>query len=431
MKIYRTTFTTILLVLLATACDTSAGGYHYTPREYFRDNPEAVSNDDCRTGRIFRHSVIHTRPAPVEPSCIPDKVVRASLSQYSRSNLSAMARAKKQVKAKEPVRLRMKPLSNGNKSLYLDIYHNGKRTYEYLKLYLIPDAGDAIAQHQNAITMMAANARKSRRIIEITSSESGIFVPELKEKIFLVDWMQTYLESQQKRGRKDIAQIRVALRIVKEYAGENTLLDEVDKTFCKGFLEYLQVEYRPKGRRVTDGTLHNYYRCVNSALNAAVRAEHIKVNPFNLLDPSDKIHKPESKREYLTIDEVRTLIATPIKSRSEFNASIKSAYLFSCFCGLRISDAMAITGITYGRGYLIGQLHTLPTSPENAHQFPLPPFPHFAQSFATRSRWTSDKISNKFARLCHTSEVIISYIAAHSACRLSGVAPEVVRLPGD
>ena len=257
-----------------------------------------------------------------------------------------MARAKKQVKAKEPVRLRMKPLSNGNKSLYLDIYHNGKRTYEYLKLYLVPDAGDAIAQHQNAITMMAANARKSRRIIEITSSESGIFVPELKEKIFLTDWMQTYLESQQKRGRKDIAQIRVALRIIKEYAGENTLLDEVDKAFCKGFLEYLQTEYRSaRGRRVTDGTLHNYYRCVNSALNAAVRAEHIKVNPFNLLDPSDKIHKPESKREYLTIDEVRTLIATPIKSRSEFNASIKSAYLFSCFCGLRISD---IIGLKWG-----------------------------------------------------------------------------------
>ena len=71
----------------------------------------------------------------------------------------------------------------------------------------------------------------------------------------LVDWMQTYLESQQKRGRKDIAQIRVALRIVKEYAGENTLLNEVDKAFCKGFLEYLRTEYRSaRGRRVTDGT---------------------------------------------------------------------------------------------------------------------------------------------------------------------------------
>ena len=82
---------------------------------------------------------------------------------------------------------------------------------------------------------------------------------------------------------------------------------------------------------------------MNNALNATVRAEHIKGIPFNLLDPSEKIHKPESKREYLTIDEVRTLIATPIKSRSEFNASIKGAYLFSCFCGLRISDVRALT----------------------------------------------------------------------------------------
>ena len=86
MKIYRTTFVAILLALLATVCDTSCG-YHYTPREYFRDNPEAVSNDDCRTGRIFRQSVIHLRPAPVEPSCIPDKIVRASLSHYDRNPL--------------------------------------------------------------------------------------------------------------------------------------------------------------------------------------------------------------------------------------------------------------------------------------------------------------------------------------------------------
>ncbi len=33
----------------------------------------------------------------------------------------------------------MKDLSDGSKSLYLDIYRNGKRTYEYLKMYLIPE----------------------------------------------------------------------------------------------------------------------------------------------------------------------------------------------------------------------------------------------------------------------------------------------------
>ena len=34
------------------------------------------------------------------------------------------------------VKLRMKYLSGGRKSLYLDIYHNGKRHYDFLKLIL-------------------------------------------------------------------------------------------------------------------------------------------------------------------------------------------------------------------------------------------------------------------------------------------------------
>ncbi len=42
---------------------------------------------------------------------------------------------------------------------------------------------------------------------------------------------------------------------------------------------------------------------------------------------------PESVRSYMTIEEVRALIATPVQ-----DGRVKNAYLFSCFCGLRISD---------------------------------------------------------------------------------------------
>ena len=45
-----------------------------------------------------------------------------------------MPRTRKPIKVKEPIRLRTKELANGSKSLYLDIYRNGKRTYEYLKI---------------------------------------------------------------------------------------------------------------------------------------------------------------------------------------------------------------------------------------------------------------------------------------------------------
>ena len=68
-----------------------------------------------------------------------------------------MAKTAKQKTLKEPIRLRMKDLANGNKCLYLDIYQNGKRTYEYLKMYLLAET-DASAKRQNQITLNAANA---------------------------------------------------------------------------------------------------------------------------------------------------------------------------------------------------------------------------------------------------------------------------------
>ena len=41
--------------------------------------------------------------------------------------------------SKEPIRLRQRRTSSGSISLYLDNYLNGKRSYEYLKMYLVPE----------------------------------------------------------------------------------------------------------------------------------------------------------------------------------------------------------------------------------------------------------------------------------------------------
>ena len=247
-----------------------------------------------------------------------------------------MPRIKKPAKVKEPIRLRMKELANGSKSLYLDIYRNGKRSYEYLKMYIIPETDDN-ARKRNAATMTAANTIKSRRIIELTNGEAGIKRADDKKAVLLLDWMNTYMDNQLKRGKKDGHQIKVAIQILKDYAGERVTMDQIDKAFCQEYIDYLLTEYRPKGKRVSNFTLHTYYRILNGALNAAVRAEIIKVNPFTKINNSDKIRLPESKRSYMTIEEVRALIATPMK-----NEAVKQAYLFSCFCGLRISDIISL-----------------------------------------------------------------------------------------
>ena len=111
-----------------------------------------------------------------------------------------MPRIKKPKKVKEPIRLRMKDLSDGSKSLYLDIYRNGKRTYEYLKLYLIPGT-DSNTRRQNEITMAAANAIKSKRIIELTSGEAGIV--NHTDKIYLLDLSGVPRETRQEGYRSN------------------------------------------------------------------------------------------------------------------------------------------------------------------------------------------------------------------------------------
>ena len=201
-----------------------------------------------------------------------------------------MPRIKKPKKVKEPIRLRMKDLSDGSKSLYLDIYRNGKRTYEYLKLYLIPGT-DNNTRRQNEITMAAANAIKSKRIIELTSGEAGIV--NHTDKVYLLDWMQTYLEYQEKRDKKGIGQIKAVTHILKEYAGERFLLDRVDLAFCQGYIDYMLTTFRPKGKPIAASTRNTYYQIFNGALNTAVRAKRLLRNPFNEMEKSEKPKMPE------------------------------------------------------------------------------------------------------------------------------------------
>ena len=62
------------------------------------------------------------------------------------------------------ITLRQKPLKDGNASLYLDYYDKGKREYEFLDLYLVPDnAPDA--RRLNAAAMQKATAIKAERTI--------------------------------------------------------------------------------------------------------------------------------------------------------------------------------------------------------------------------------------------------------------------------
>lgn len=247
-----------------------------------------------------------------------------------------MAR-KRTSKAKEPIRLRFKKLANGNQSIYLDIYRNGVRSYEFLKLYIIPE-NTPFAKMQNEQTMQAANAIKAQRIIDLTNGEAGIR-PTSKTRILFTDWIEQYAEKAKlsHKGNGYVSMLRSVRFQLLAYMGniaKTKLLQAIDEEFCIGFITFLNNATTSNGKPLSGTTIYHYSRWLKDILQRAVADELITHNPIDkLIQNKEMPTRPEVQMDYLTIDEVKTLIQTPLKQ-----AIIKRAFLFACFTGLRISD---------------------------------------------------------------------------------------------
>lgn len=262
-----------------------------------------------------------------------------------------MASPKKNTtKLKEPVRIRTKKLADGSESFYLDIYVDGKRSYEFLKLYLLPEVSQKVKE-QNKATRAAVEAIKSQRIIEITNGKAGIKRASGWQKLLLSDWLEKFKAAQERKGIRNIRMLGCVIKVVALY-GKKTRMGDIDKKWALGFIDWLQNTYTrqnkvsevvrnsacaPKEGRVSQGTAVSYVSQLSIALNAAVRAEVLGENPFMLLSAAERIKKPESQRQFLTIEELKKITATecPIPI-------VKQAYMFSCYCGLRMSDIYAL-----------------------------------------------------------------------------------------
>lgn len=258
-----------------------------------------------------------------------------------------MAKTKKIQKPKEPVRIRFKELANGNKSIYLDIYTKGKRTYEFLKLYIIPDVDDA-ARTQNANTLQAANFIKSQRIIQLTNDEAGVVNRDsVRSKILLIDWMEEYKRRKAETGQslRNSQTVGIVTKHLKAYRGDSIPLADVDENYCRGFIRYLQTAKTVIGKKkssirtLSKLSANAYFNCLASALNEAVRRRLIPANPTKFLSQDDRrmLKAAPPQRGYLSLEEVQKLIATTCKL-----LQVKQAFLFACFCGLRISDIRAL-----------------------------------------------------------------------------------------
>ena len=144
---------------------------------------------------------------------------------------------KKLLKIKEPIKVRTKKLVNGCQSIYLDIYMNGRRQYEFLKLYIIPEHNQA-DKKRNVETLNLANAIKSQRIVEIQNQAYGFNRNRLSD-VKLTDYMKLVAEqSVNNKVRKST--IHAVVCHLKRYTPNGILLREGRQSLFIGVYRLLE-----------------------------------------------------------------------------------------------------------------------------------------------------------------------------------------------
>jgi len=219
-------------------------------------------------------------------------------------------------------------------SLYLDYYSNGKRKYEYLRLYLNPNPKTSLERKLNKETIQLAESIKAKRQLEIQNLEYGF---ENFDKInypfynYLDEILDKHNES-----NGNIGNWKAAITYFKKWEYADVSFKDINAEWLEDLKFYFSHNLHNKsGRKLTVNTCSSYFNKIRAAIKEAVRDGYLAENPC-LQVPG--IKEAETMREFLTLEELQRL--TKVECG---NPLIKNAFLFSALTGLRFSDVQKLT----------------------------------------------------------------------------------------
>ncbi|PPD29262.1 MAG: integrase [Methylomonas sp.] len=212
--------------------------------------------------------------------------------------------------------------------------HNRKR--EQLDQFLYVNPKSKPEQQHNKDTLALVEAIRAKRITEAASSEHGFISPNKQDVRFyqLFDAMMNERKTFASKTSHNLW--RGCREQVKKYwPDEQLLLKHIDEDALKGLKRFLETEAKTKtGQSLKKATSNTYFNKVRSVIKKAFDRGHIKTN---LLADIKNIKIDDQERVYLSIDEVRQLVATECRYDV-----LKRAFLFSCLTGLRWSDVFKL-----------------------------------------------------------------------------------------
>ena len=259
------------------------------------------------------------------------------------------------------VSLRQKKISKGRKSLYLDFYppiphpETGEPTRrEFLGLYIFEKAKTPIDKQHNTETLKIGESIRQKR--ENFLNKPEIYSQYEKEQLRLKELgEQCFIEYFRKLANKRKASNHdnwvSALNYIEAFTNDKLKFADLNEKFLEDFKEYLLSTKSKKSDKTTlsQNSAVSYFNKVKAALKQAYKDGILQTDLNAKISP---IKAAETRREYLTIEELNKLVKTPCN-----DVLLKRAALFSALTGLRFSDIQKMTWgeLEYinGQGYFL------------------------------------------------------------------------------
>ena len=240
------------------------------------------------------------------------------------------------------VTLRQKKISKGRKSLYLDFYppiphpETGEPSRrEFLGLYIFEKPKTPIDKQHNSETLRIGNSIRQKRENFLNKPEiysqyekDQLRLKELGEKSFI-----EYFDSlTKKRKASNQDNWTSALKYLKAFTGGELKFSDLNEKLLEDFKDYLLTTKSRKSdkSKLSQNSAVSYFNKVKAALKEAYREDLLQID---LNAKVKSIKALETRREYLTIEELNKLVQTPCNDQL-----LKRAALFSALTGLRFSD---------------------------------------------------------------------------------------------
>ncbi|TCZ68340.1 site-specific integrase [Flaviaesturariibacter aridisoli] len=218
-----------------------------------------------------------------------------------------------------------RPNATGDKITFYYDFGRGKGQRPSTGIWIYASPKDQIQKNHNKEALALLEVKRSQLVIESQSIGSA-FIPSHKFKQNFIEYFQEYVDQNKRKANRHLGN---SFKQFKEFVGRDFISPmDITENFCKRFRQYLLDKY-------TGETPSGYYTRFKWVVRAATSDGYFQKNPTEMV--SAKTNPSKRMKENLESEEYLALINTPCT-----NEDVKSAFLFSCYTGLRWVDVKAL-----------------------------------------------------------------------------------------